>query len=616
MAGAHHPYPELTSRLDLLPPPHLTSDEREIYDILFPPLPNYGNPTFGKRLKWKFLGIVAFWLYMTGILITILAGIPTLLKNALSKEAPRPFQEEERRRAEAREREERAWERKGESGDVDPEIVKEHRGWVPTEGGKDRSVQDVGYYARRVGLDSEEVKVQTEDGHVLVLWHIFDPNEYTPLPPALRGIRGPESIDSIHPPSRKLEPEAREGNRRGEGGRKYPVLMIHGLLQSAGVYCTNDENSLAFWLCKEGFDVWLGNCRAGFVAEHVELGRRDPEMWNWDLRHMATLDLPALTARVLSETSFPQLALVGHSQGTTATLIALSRFGRPSLSSKISVANLLAPAFYAAPILSHKSHFRLLRQFPVSMFMLMFGLTSFIPIMGALGYLHGRVPESWIGKPSYASYRFLFDWTDLNWDRGVRDRGFMFAPTFISARCMAWWLGRGGFADRGCVLSTKEDLERENMEDLLFDFEAGAAGSIHPVEASVLREKLREEEEKGIRSESWYPPGTSPLAFWVADNDELVDGRKLLNRFKRGREPNAVIAHEHVVKGYEHLDVVWSCDIIERVGWEIRDVIWRTVEVKDSVRIPRGCRGFQEKELPMLPNSTRGRMAEVRVEIA
>lgn len=339
--------------------------------------------------------MVAFWLYISGILIMVLAAIPTILKNAFSKDPPRPFQEEERRRAEFRKREERAWKRKGESGEVDPEIVESHGGWIPTEGGKDKIVQDVGYYARRVGLDSKEVKVQTEDGHVLVLWHVFDPNEYTPLPAALRGIRGPESIDGIRAPSRKLEPDGNE-NRRGrkDDGRKYPVLMIHGLLQSPGIYCTNDEHSLAFWLCKEGFDVWLGNCRAGFVPEHVEFGSRDPAMWNWDLRHMATLDLPALTARVLSETSFPKLALVAHSQGTTATLIALSRFGRPSLSSKISVANLLAPAFYGGSLLTTKSHFRFMRQFPVSMFMLLFGPTAFLPITSMLGLLHGRIPES------------------------------------------------------------------------------------------------------------------------------------------------------------------------------------------------------------------------------
>lgn len=59
---------------------------------------------------------------------------------------------------------------------------------------------------------------------------------------------------------------------------------------------------------------------------------------------MATLDLPALTARVLSETSSPTLGLIAHSQGTTQTLIALSKRQRPALSAKLSVFCALAPA--------------------------------------------------------------------------------------------------------------------------------------------------------------------------------------------------------------------------------------------------------------------------------
>jgi pimeloyl-ACP methyl ester carboxylesterase len=307
------------------------------------------------------------------------------------------------------------------------------------------------------------------------------------------------------------------------------------------------------------------------------------------VRHMAIMDLPALAARVLSETAFEKLALVGHSQGTTATLIALSRFGRPSLSEKISVACLLAPAFYAGTLLNTRFHFNFMRVIPRSFFTLMWGRKAFLPIMGVLGYLHGRIPENWIGGPSYAFYQFLFHWSDRNWDRGVRNRGFFFVPTYISARCMEWWLGRGGFADRGCVLGTKEEVERERVVDLLEDHEGGF-GSISDAEASSLREKLKKDEEKGVVGECWYPENTAPMAFWVAENDELVDGKRLLNRFRRGREPNVMVAHEHVIEGYEHLDVVWSCDVIEKVGWEIRDVIWGSVGEKDGVRVPRGYR--------------------------
>ena len=41
------------------------------------------------------------------------------------------------------------------------------------------------------------------------------------------------------------------------------MLMMHGLLQSSGAYCTNDDESLAFFLCKRYvMDV-------GLIASHA-----------------------------------------------------------------------------------------------------------------------------------------------------------------------------------------------------------------------------------------------------------------------------------------------------------------------------------------------------------
>ncbi|KAJ6781800.1 hypothetical protein PWT90_10746 [Aphanocladium album] len=51
--------------------------------------------------------------------------------------------------------------------------------YQPTEGGRDPVISDVAYYARRVGLDVEKIKVKTEDGFLIDLWHVYDPSEYT-----------------------------------------------------------------------------------------------------------------------------------------------------------------------------------------------------------------------------------------------------------------------------------------------------------------------------------------------------------------------------------------------------------------------------------------------------
>lgn len=74
--------------------------------------------------------------------------------------------------------------------------------------------------------------------------------------------------------------------------------------------------------------------------------------------------------------------------------------------------------------------------------------------------LYGRMDEELVGKPIYVTYNFLFGWTDQNWDRGLRNRCFLFIPRYFSARCMTWRLWWGEFADRGCVLGTREEVER------------------------------------------------------------------------------------------------------------------------------------------------------------
>ncbi|XMA17551.1 hypothetical protein WAI453_010342 [Rhynchosporium graminicola] len=594
---------------------------------LFPPLPSYGPPTIKNRVIWTLRQLLSQFLTGIGIFVILIAyllhGVKKRFVWLLSMHSlpPRPFQAEEDRRAEIRKLDSLAWTKKekqqksplpditaGADVEAFPANVGGKDGFVPTEGGPDKLVVDIGYYARRVGLDSEEVKVQTEDGFVLDLWHIYDPKEYTPLTRAQRMVRGPENIDAIRAPSRALDGGVGEKGkeREGEKKQKYPVLMMHGLLQSSGVYCTNDEHSLAFWLCKQGYDVWLGNSRCGFEPEHVEFKTGDPRMWNWNITHMATLDLPALTARVLSETSSLKLGLVAHSQGTTQTLIALSKHQRPSLSSKLSVFCALAPAAYAGPLLNSRFHFKFLRLIPVSLFRAIFGVKSFLPQISFFTKLRGKSPglQGMIGKISYHVYNYLFAWGDARWDRGVRDRCFMFAPTFISVEAMKWWLSKDGFANHGCILSDKGRLQRDVEEDLLQDYFRDGPGCIdEPFATELLEKHVREPRV----NESWFldPEGeeadglgesrmaaTPPMAFWVAGEDTICDGKELLNRFERGREPGVRILDggRNIIEGYSHLDVVWACDVIEKVGWGVRDALWSTVgnEGKDRWRVPVG----------------------------
>ncbi|KAL8965356.1 MAG: hypothetical protein Q9183_003893, partial [Haloplaca sp. 2 TL-2023] len=334
---------------------------------LFPQLPLYGPPTllrnlqtFGFRLSSALLSLAFLGTIVLGALFTT---IPLALRHIYLRLtfrnpcARRPFYEEEKRRREARRETARIWKRQRQRQTHgypmkqmdDADGTGQEHGFEPTEGGEDPLICDVSYYARRVGLDIEEYKVQTEDGFILALWHIYNPKDYTPRSSTHRSQDDPIVFPKEYPDRGNNNPTSAVPPSSDK--RKYPVLLMHGLLQSSGAYCTNDDSSLAFYLAKSGYDVWLGNNRCGFHPQHQMLRYPDPRMWNWNIRQMGVMDLPALISRVLSETQFPKLGLVCHSQGTTQTFVALAKEQRPDLGEKISVFCALAPAVYAGPLI-------------------------------------------------------------------------------------------------------------------------------------------------------------------------------------------------------------------------------------------------------------------------
>ncbi|KAF1832380.1 alpha/beta-hydrolase [Decorospora gaudefroyi] len=543
---------------------------------LFPPLPMYGPPTLMRRCQcWFFRftsGILSFLFLFVIVLGAGFTSLPGMVKHLWllltfrNAEKRRPFYKEEMKRKDARKEVERAWNKKdsvcsekklenGEDGGTAQEFV-------PLEGGVDPLVCDVRHYARRAGLDVEIFQVQTEDGFIIELWHLYNPREYK---------RTDDSQRSPHDPSLFPEKGSAVSSQYPAGEKKYPVLMMHGLLQSSGAYCTNDDNSLAFFLAKSGYDVWLGNNRCGFKPRHITLKYGDPRMWSWNIRQMGVMDLPALISRVLSETGFQKLGLIAHSQGTTQSLVALAKEQRPEIGEKISVFCALAPAAYAGPLIG-KAQFKFMQIISPNMFRTFFGIHAFIPFMMLM---HACLPATFYGAMGYRVFAFLFNWTDERWERDLRDRMFQFAPVYVSAESMRWWLGRECFARQKCILATREEKGMEDEED------ASDSNADNP-----------EENERY----AWYGPQTPPFALWVCGSDDLVDGRRLLRRFERGREPHVDVVHSKVIEGYEHLDVIWAMDVIDQVGKEVREVLWKTAGEKDrkTCRTPKGCEDVQE----------------------
>lgn len=227
---------------------------------LFPQLPLYGPASFLRNLQCFAFRTFSFFLSLaflgTIVLGSAFTSVPLMLKHIglrlsfKDPDARRPFYQEEKNRREMRKSAAREWKRqrrrrRDQSRKVEGKEQEEgpEKEFEPTEGGSDPILCDVGYYARRVGLDMEEYKVQTEDGFIITLWHLYNPLDYTPVSAERRDYMAPHIFTSDAANEPRTE-------KSWSGQRKYPVLMIHGLLQSSGAYCTNDDDSLAFFLCK------------------------------------------------------------------------------------------------------------------------------------------------------------------------------------------------------------------------------------------------------------------------------------------------------------------------------------------------------------------------------
>lgn len=507
-------------------------------------------------------------------------------------DARRPFFEEEERRKKDRRDREAAWTTRHKRQDEESAGANEVRAdekeqYPPLEGGPDPLTSDLRYYTRCSGLDAEQYKVQTEDGFYIELWHLYDPGEYTPQPAERRQAKSPD----VFKESAVEEGGDHDATRAcAEHNRKrYPVLLIPGLLQSVGAYCCTDDRSLAFYLAKSGYDVWLGNNRCGFTPEHNLLTYEDPRMWAWNIRQMGVMDLPALISRVLEETGFNKLGLVAHSQGTTQTLVALAKEQRPDIGDKISVFCALAPAAYAGPLIK-KMYFKFMQIISPSMFRLLFGIHSFIPFMMRM---HQILPGRLYGAMGYRVFSFLFDWSDSRWEQDLRNRMFQCAPVYVSSESMRWWLGRECFARQKCILSTRDEGQLEDEEDEEEDdYFSHHSNSGDPSQLSCHCTGHQHDDHGRY---AWYDERAPPMAFWVSGSDKLVDGKRLLRRFERGREPHVDVVHTKVIEEYEHLDVIWAMDSIEKVGTEVKEVIWSTASesARAACRTPSGCENVE-----------------------
>lgn len=130
---------------------------------------------------------------------------------------------------------------------------------------------------------------------------------------------------------------------------------------------------------------------------------------------------------------------MAHSQGAGVSLLALSRGQVPQLGNSISCVVTLTPAIYSGTLLD-SFPFSWIKIMSPRIYRLCFGIHSFIPFMLFMRSYTIGIVYGWLG---YRVFNFLFNWTDLNWEKRLRSRFFQFSPVYVSAECMRWWLEKG-----------------------------------------------------------------------------------------------------------------------------------------------------------------------------
>uniref|UniRef100_A0A2N9EBW7 Lipase n=1 Tax=Fagus sylvatica TaxID=28930 RepID=A0A2N9EBW7_FAGSY len=132
--------------------------------------------------------------------------------------------------------------------------------------------------------------------------------------------------------------------RSNNTANRPPVFLQHGIFMDAATWVFNSPNeSLAFILADNGYDVWLGNNRGTKSSRgHTSLSANDTAYWEWTWEQLVTYDLSAIYEYIHNQTG-KKLYYVGHSLGT---LQALAAFSKQKLVNMTKSAALLTPIAY------------------------------------------------------------------------------------------------------------------------------------------------------------------------------------------------------------------------------------------------------------------------------
>ncbi|KAJ3291938.1 hypothetical protein HK104_005694 [Borealophlyctis nickersoniae] len=309
---------------------------------------------------------------------------------------------------------------------------------------------------------------------------------------------------------------------------KEPVLLMHGLFQSSGIFCTSGPQSLAFYMADLYYDVWLGNVRC-VEKRHAFLSSYDPRFWDWSIEELGKYDVPAIVDFVREYTKTDKITYIGHSQGNAQAFMAMQC--NPKFSAKFKCLFALAPAVYTGPLLQ-EGPISLLINCPPRLFGWLFGVKEMLPIMDPIQYYF---PPHIFATLGYRMFNYLFGWTDTNWSKLDKPHHFRFTPRPTSAKAILHW----------CQMSQHGGLFGPDPT-----IDPDTALKLPPPPLDLTRINC-------------------PLAVFWGDSDRIIDGDKLVDQcriaWEDGVAPGGKLVHAEKLQNMEHMDVIWHRDARSRV---------------------------------------------------
>lgn len=124
------------------------------------------------------------------------------------------------------------------------------------------------------------------------------------------------------------------------------IFLQHGVLGcSMDWIVLGKQNSLAYSLADNGYDVWLGNFRGNTYSKaHISLSPKNLTFWDFSWHESGIYDLPAMITYIVKLKENSLRAYIGFSMGTTCFYVMASE--RPQITKLIQSMYSLAPVAF------------------------------------------------------------------------------------------------------------------------------------------------------------------------------------------------------------------------------------------------------------------------------